>query len=171
MATTQREEHLLDWLRNAHAMEQQAETLLSTMAGRLEHYPALQQRIEQHVDETRSQAERLEDCIERLGGDTSTSKDLAAKAMATMHAMGNAMMSDEVVKGSGFSYAFEHFEIAQYRVLIAAATAAGDDETAAVCAEILEEEQAMADWLADHLEDTVEQFLERSEMEGVSAKR
>jgi len=34
-------EHYHDWLRDAHAMEKQAESMLSKMSGRLEHYPAL----------------------------------------------------------------------------------------------------------------------------------
>jgi ferritin-like metal-binding protein YciE len=42
------EDHLLNWLRDAHAMEKQAETMLSAMAGRLEHYPELKARIEAH---------------------------------------------------------------------------------------------------------------------------
>ena len=32
-------EHLLDWLRDAHAMEQQAEQMLKAQAARIEHYP------------------------------------------------------------------------------------------------------------------------------------
>ena len=32
--TTAAEGHLMDWLRDAHAMEKQAETMLSAVAGR-----------------------------------------------------------------------------------------------------------------------------------------
>ena len=39
MATAR--ENLLDWLRDAHAMEQQAETMLNAQVERLEHYPEL----------------------------------------------------------------------------------------------------------------------------------
>jgi ferritin-like metal-binding protein YciE len=48
-------EHLLDWLRDAHAMEQQAEQMLKAQAGRLEHYPELKARTEQHLQETLGQ--------------------------------------------------------------------------------------------------------------------
>lgn len=44
--------HLVDWLRDAHAMEKQAEKMLKSQAQRLEHYPLLQKRIEEHIDET-----------------------------------------------------------------------------------------------------------------------
>ena len=48
MATPQ--ENLLDWLRDAHAMEQQAEQMLKAQSKRLEHYPQLKARIDQHIE-------------------------------------------------------------------------------------------------------------------------
>jgi len=68
-------DHLMDWLRDAHAAEQQAETMLSGMASRIEHYPDLKARIERHLEETRRQATLVRQCIERRGGSTSTLKD------------------------------------------------------------------------------------------------
>lgn len=59
-------ENLLDWLRDAHAMEQQAETMLKGQASRIEHYPVLKARIEEHIQETIGQRELLEGCIKRL---------------------------------------------------------------------------------------------------------
>lgn len=35
----------IDWVRDAHAMEEQAESMLTRMAERLEHYPVLQQAL------------------------------------------------------------------------------------------------------------------------------
>ncbi len=34
-------EHYHDWLRDAHAMEKQAESMLESMAGRIDNYPDL----------------------------------------------------------------------------------------------------------------------------------
>lgn len=48
-------EHYHDWLRDAHAMEKQAESMLESMAGRIDNYPDLRARIEQHVNETKRQ--------------------------------------------------------------------------------------------------------------------
>ena len=56
---TEIKENLLDWLRDAHAMEQQAEQMLKAQAGRIEHYPKLKARIEEHIQETVGQRERL----------------------------------------------------------------------------------------------------------------
>ncbi|WP_447927955.1 ferritin-like domain-containing protein [Vreelandella sp. EE27] len=162
--------HLLDWLRDAHAMEKQAEQMLSAQARRLESYPELQKRIEQHIDETQGQARKLEHCIGLLDANTSTIKDIGAQMTAFGQAIGGMMAEDEVIKGGIASYAFEHFEIACYKSLIAAADMAGEAEISQICHEILEEEVAMAQWLSKNLEDTTREFLERSDSEGVRSK-
>lgn len=164
-------EHFLDWLRDAHAMEEQAETMLKAMEGRLEHYPELRTRITQHIQETRHQAERLRHCLQDIGGDTSLLKDMTGRFMATMQGFSGAMASDEVVKGVLFSYAFEHMEIAAYRNLIEVAKMLGDIRTAQMCEDILAEEIAMAKWLEEHMGAVVTQFLSRAQTDRRSAKR
>ncbi len=47
-------EHYHDWLRDAHAMEKQAESMLESMASRIDNYPELRARIEQHLNETKT---------------------------------------------------------------------------------------------------------------------
>lgn len=163
-------EHLTDWLRDAHAMEQQAETMLSGMAERLEHYPDLRARITEHLTETRWQRAQLEGCLSRLDSSPSTLKDATGKLMAFGEGAVAMMASDEVVKGAMAGYAFEHIEIASYTVLIKAAEAAGDLQTKAVCEQILKQEVAMADWLMQHLPATTSIFLSRSARPGVEAK-
>lgn len=165
------EDRLMDWLRDAHAMEQQAETMLSAMAGRIEHYPDVKAKLEQHLEETRDQARRLQACIERRGGDTSTMKDLAGKFAAMGQGFGGMFAGDEIIKGSMAGYTFEHMEMAAYRVLIATAEAAGDEETARTCRSILEQEAAMAGWLEEHLPAVTRQYLGRDESPGATAKR
>lgn len=50
MTETKAVENYVDWVRDAHAMEEQAEAMLSRMAERLEHYPELKSRILQHIE-------------------------------------------------------------------------------------------------------------------------
>ncbi|TWG93142.1 MULTISPECIES: ferritin-like domain-containing protein [Luteimonas] len=168
---TDAREHLLDWLRDAHAMEQQAEQMLKAQAARIEHYPELKARIEQHIEETLGQQALLEGCITRLGSSPSRLKDAMGKVAAMGQAIGGMVASDEIVKGSMAGYVFEHMEIASYRTLIAAAEALGDQETRAACERILVEEEAMARWLQDHLPDVTRQFLERADTPGATAKK
>lgn len=168
---TDARDHLLDWLRDAHAMEQQAEQMLKGQAARIEHYPALKARIEQHIEETRGQQALLEGCLERLGTSPSIVKDTMGKVAAMGQAVGGMMSSDEIVKGAMAGYVFEHMEIASYRALIAAAQAVGDTETQRVCEQILPQEEAMAQWLQAHLGEVTQQFLVRDETPGVTARR
>ncbi|MCW0454194.1 ferritin-like domain-containing protein [Xanthomonas sacchari] len=163
-------ERLLKWLQDAYAMEQEANTMLTATAGRLEHYPQLKASIEQHVNETRDQSEQVKRCIEILDGSIPTIKGTVASVMASVHAAGNSMMSDEVAKSLGVSYAFEHMEIASYRSLVIAAKEAGQTEIADICAAILDQEIAMAEWLIEHQEATILAFLKRERTEGETAK-
>lgn len=163
-------EHLVAWLRDAHAMEEQAIEILEKQANRLESYPDMQRRIRQHVEETRRQAERINECIDRVGNGTSATKDLTGKLMGNISAMTNAMSSDEVVKNAIADLAFENFEIASYTSLIAAAEAAGDEQTAQVCRDILREEEEMAAWVKENLPQVTRTYMER-DLADVQAKR
>ena len=168
---TDARDHLIDWLRDAHAMEQQAEQMLSAQKSRLENYPKLRTRIEKHIEETQGQKALLERTLTRLGSEPSTLKDIGGKLMAFGQAVGGMTVSDEVVKGAMTGYVFENVEIAAYTVLIAAAKAAGDVETQKACEEILPQEIAMADWLKEHLPELTQAFLDRAETPGLEAKR
>ncbi|KWV78784.1 hypothetical protein PFLL34_04019 [Pseudomonas fluorescens] len=169
MATPQ--ENLLDWLRDAHAMEQQAEKMLKAQSERLENYPQLKALIDEHIEETLGQQQLIDECLTRLGGSASTLKDVGGKLMAFGQAVGGSLMSDEVIKGAMAGYVFENMEVASYTVLIAAAKAAGDAETQAACEKILPQEVAMAQWLLEHLPELTQAFLQRSEAPDTQAKR
>ncbi|MDJ0036666.1 DUF892 family protein [Pantoea allii] len=164
-------ENYHDWLRDAHAMEKQAESMLSKMAGRLEHYPALEQRLAQHLDETKHQLSLLEQLLERHDIDHSIMKDVMGKMAAMGQAIGGMFTSDEVVKGAMSGYVFENAEIASYTSLIAAAEQVGDSEGVRVLTEIRDQEIAMAEWLFQHLPEVTQQFLQRSAQPGVEAKK
>jgi ferritin-like metal-binding protein YciE len=164
-------EWLVQWIRDAHAMEEQAETMLNGQLSRLENYPELSERIRQHVEETKGQAARLKTCLEAMGEDSSTLKDAGGKLMAWGQSFSGLFAGDEVMKGSLASYTFEHMEIASYTMLIAAAESLGEAEVARACEQNLREEEAMADWLHQHLPGTTEQFLARADTESEEAKR
>jgi ferritin-like metal-binding protein YciE len=163
-------ERLVQWLRDAHAMEEQAEQMLSSQAKRLENYPALRDQIERHLQETRRHAERVQGCIERQGSSKSAIKDMAGKIVAVGQGLSGLFVGDEVVKGSLADYTFEHMEIASYKILIGAAEEVGDSETKRVCQEILREEEAMASWLEQNLPSLTREYLKREQTPGMTAK-
>jgi len=164
-------EHYHDWLRDAHAMEKQAESMLESMASRIDNYLDVRARIEQHITETKHQITLLEEILDRNDISRSMLKDSMSKMMAFGQSMGGMAASDEIVKGSISGYVFEQFEIACYTSLLAAAKKAGDVASVPAIESILAEEQRMADWLIQHIPDTTEQFLLRSDADGVEAKK
>ncbi|EJN08365.1 hypothetical protein PMI40_01327 [Herbaspirillum sp. YR522] len=151
-------------------MEQQAESMLKAQAGRIEHYPDLKARIEQHLQETLGQKQILEDCIARLDSSPSVLKDLSGRIAAFGQAVGGMTQSDEVIKGAMAGYVFENLEIATYTTLIAAARQAGDTQTEQACKEIIEQEKAMSAWLLNQLPLLTQQFLLRDAAPHTQAK-
>lgn len=170
MSTTY-EENYHDWLRDAHAMEKQAETMLDKMSQRLEHYPDLKARIVQHLEETKQQQALLEQILDNHNISHSSMKDVMGKMSAVGQAMGGMFTSDEVVKGAISSYVFEQFEIANYTALIATAKLVGDNEGMRILEQIRDQEIAMAEWAYTHLPNVTEQFLMRSAEPGTEAKK
>jgi ferritin-like metal-binding protein YciE len=170
MSTSAARDNLIAWLRDAHAMEEQAETMLTAQHRRLQTYPELKDRIGEHIEETKQHAALLQSCLDRLGDGRSTVKVMAAKLTAMAQGLSGVFVSDEVVKGSLAGYTFEHMEIASYRILIAAADYVGDEETKAVCQRILDEEIAMATWLEENIGTVTQEYLRRDEND-LEAKR
>jgi Domain of unknown function (DUF892) len=58
--TTSPRDNLIAWLSDAYAMEGQAIQLLERQIGRLEHYPEMRRKLEEHLGQTRGQQAALE---------------------------------------------------------------------------------------------------------------
>jgi ferritin-like metal-binding protein YciE len=149
-------------LRNQHAVEHQAIELLERQVGRLENYPEMRARMQRHIEESREQARRLEELL--AGHDTSHSafKDTMMSIVGNLAAIGHSTASDEVVKNTFANFAFEHYEIASYSSLLTLAELVGDTSAHTALSTSLREEREMAQWIADHLDDTVRRFVDRS---------
>jgi ferritin-like metal-binding protein YciE len=148
-------------LRDAYAMEKQAKDMMSSVASRLEDYPQLRERARKHEVETDDQLQRLERCLEKFGDSPSTLKNLATRTSAAVQGAVHGSVSDEVIKDTLSGYAFEHFEMAAYRQLITMADFLGQPDIADTLKASLREEEAMAHWLDEHMDQTVRQFMER----------
>jgi len=147
------------WLNDAYSMENALIQVLENHAKDAEDHPQVQSGIQEHIQTTRRHAERVEECIQRLGGDTSTLKSGIAKISGTLQGMSTGVAEDELVKNAIADYAAEQFEIASYRALIAAAEELGDQETVRICQENLREDEAMAQWLEQQLPTITQGFL------------
>ncbi len=151
------------WLRDAHAMEEQALGMMRAMAGRLEDYPALLDRMDEHIVETERQARELRHLLQVADEAPSLLQDTLGRVTGTGQAMAGLLATDEVVKGATTAYAFEQMEIAAYRVLISAATLLGDRRAIAIFERNLAEEISMAEWLRGQIDQTTRQFLARAQ--------
>jgi ferritin-like metal-binding protein YciE len=149
-------------LRNAHAMESQAQELMERQIERTDEYPEVQSRLRQHLEETKQQIARLEDCLRLCDESESTLKDTATSLMGNVQAMMNAMAGDEILKNTFANSAFEHFEIAAYKSMLAMCERAGVDISAPL-QQSLREEEAMAQWVDSHVEGITLQYLAKEE--------
>jgi ferritin-like metal-binding protein YciE len=155
-------------LRNAHAMEKQALSIMQPQVNRMESYPEIARRLEDHIHETHGQIERLESIMQELGASSSGLKDVALSVVGSMAAIGHTVAGDEVLKNSLANFAFENYELAAYSSLVTLADAGGYANAKPALQQSLGEEQAMARWLQSHLPEVTLRFLKLRE-EGAQA--
>ena len=157
-------------LQNAHALEKEAIQLMSRQVERFENYPEMSQLLQRHISETEGQIRRLDEMLHTFGEDRSLLKDMATQFMANMAAVAHMPMADEVLKNTFANHAFENFEIASYKSLIAMADVAGHAKFIPALQETLQEEQKTAQLIHDMIEPITKKYLMR-EAQGLKADR
>lgn len=156
-------------LRNAHAMENQALSIMKPQLKRIENYPEVAAKLEQHITETEGQLQRLEEILSGLDEDNSTLKDMALSLTGSMAALGHTVAGDEILKNSFANFAFENFEIAAYKSLLTVAEAGSYAAATTGLQANLAEEVSMARWLDSNIVSVTTRFLELREA-GETAK-
>lgn len=146
-------------LQNAHALENQALALMDRQLDRLRNYPEIAERLRTHRGETEVQIRRLDEILSGLNSSGSGWKDMAMNFMGNMAALGNVMAADEVLRDQLVNYAFENFEVASYRSLIALAEAGDFASATPLLRETLREEEAMAAWVLETLPDITLKYV------------
>ncbi|WP_237232092.1 DUF892 family protein [Sinorhizobium meliloti] len=129
-------------------MEEQTVTILTSQSVRLENYPGLKAR----TTTFRKTAIRSSCLIVVWNGSAvlPLSRISPGGLDPSARASADCSSTTRSSRGSLASYAFEQMEIASYKILIAAAEHAGDQETKRVCDAILQQELTMAQWLDEH---------------------
>ncbi len=151
----------LAWLSDAHAMEEGLVTMLEKQVKETKDKPDMQSKIKEHLKQTKRHAEMMEAAVKRNGGSVSGTKDFMSKLTTSVQGLGMSMFSDAMIKNIHSSYAAEHFEIATYTLIAAAADELDDTETSDACSEILKDEMDMANWLLEQLPMAVGEELEK----------
>lgn len=153
------DENIRNWLRDAHALEEQAETLFSGQAERLKDFPVLSSRFQAEANYIKEHQGLLSVRIQQLGSSTSVIKDTAAKIMAGAQNISGIAVSDEPVKGILAIHTLTQFAIGSYKILMAAAEATTDGETRRICEIILNHTETRAKWIEAELDNVTKSFL------------
>ncbi len=156
-------DEIIDWLREAYAMERGLESALQKHSKNDDLRPEVRNRAAQHLTETQRHAELVKSALQSLGTDTSTLKTGIGVFAQAAKGMGTAFASDERVKDLLDAYSMEHFEIACYTALEVAAQRAGLAQVAEMCRQIIPDEQRMAEALIQSLGSEVSDYLFEAE--------
>jgi len=159
MASDQLRQTFITGLKNAHALEQQALSLMDRQIEHLAHYAEVEERLRTHRGETHTQITRLVTILESLGESPSALKDAALAMTGNMAAIAHVFAPDEIVKNSLANYAFESFEVATYKALIVMAEEGGYGSAIPLLQQTLQEELAMAAFCDEILPQIVRKYL------------
>ena len=143
MADAKLQEKLVEYVQDAHAMEQNVSTMLGSMIATTDD-PEIKRMLEDHKRQTEEHERRLAERMDALGAGTSTIKEVGGIGAALFKGVGDRARSDKHAKNGRDGYVSEHMEIAAYELLERLAKRAGDEETAEVARQNRSEEQAMA---------------------------
>lgn len=155
-------ETVLSWLRDAHAMEAAAVNNLEKNIERFDGYPMVQTKFREDLTFSKQHLQEIEQCLDQMGADRSMLKDMAMKFAGAMQPYLGAMSSDEPVKHLLAANAYEHFEMASYRSLSAAAEMIGDTRLKDICERSLRQKQQMAEWIDAQLPSVTKEYLNRA---------
>ena len=152
-------ERVIEWLRDIHAAEEQAHTLLRKTASQLDGHAGCSAGLDRHGEVSKQQAARLKDCLEDLGEGTSTLKVATGQASALIQTLSGYVVGDEPVKALLAIASFTQMEASSYRILSAGARIAGLDSVTSLCSSHLAEEEDFAQWLEAQTEPLTTAFL------------
>ena len=140
-------EKLVDYIQDAHAMEQNVLRMLDSMIATTTDQETVA-RLQQHRGETERHEQLLRGRLEALGAGAAPIAEATAVAGAMAKGVGDRVRPDKPGKNARDGYITEHTEIAAYELLERLATRAGDPATAQVARTIRQDEEAMAQWIA-----------------------
>jgi ferritin-like metal-binding protein YciE len=151
MTTDDLDEQLNKYLADAHSIEEQALAQLRT-APDIAGDPDLAAVFREHLKETERHERLTRERLEARGGTPSRFKKLVMEVGGKGFILFARSQPDTPGKLTAHAYSYEALEQASYELLIRVARRAGDQETVAMAQEILADEYAMAERLADRFD-------------------
>ena len=154
-------DELAIWLRDAYSMECGLESMLSNQFGSKDDSVVQKARIA-HLLRTRLHIATVEALLKSLGTRTPVI-DSGSIMTDALKMMAESLSHDESIKDLLTCYAMEHFEVACYKTVIAAAKAAHLPYVVKACQEIIADEEKMAENIDAILPSVVESYLVASD--------
>ncbi|HEX2135860.1 MAG TPA: DUF892 family protein [Microvirga sp.] len=130
-------------LQELRSVEEQLVQALPKMAEMASH-PELKQAVQRHLEETRSQRDRLDQILRRCGAEPRAHQDQSMQAIVRESEKWARMVQDPQLRDAGLiasAQRIEHYEIAVYGTLATWAKQLGLDEDERTLHAILEEEK------------------------------
>ena len=149
------QQKLVDYIEDAHAMEQNVSTMLTSMISTTDD-PQIDEMLKHHKEETERQEQRLRERLDALGAGTSTRKQAQTIAAALIKGATDVVRGDQAGKNARDAYTTEHMEIAAYQLLERLAEKASDQQTSEVARQNRAEEEAMS----KKIDESWERFLD-----------
>ena len=140
-------EKLVDYIEDAHAMEQNVHQMLGSMIATTDDDEIVQE-LEHHRMETERHERLLRERLQALGRDASIRKEAQSLAGALLKGVTDQVRGDKAGKNARDGFVTEHMEIAAYELLERLADRAGDAETAEIARRNRADEEAMAQKIA-----------------------
>ena len=143
MADDKLHQKLVDYVQDAHAMEQNVSMMLDSMMTTTDD-PEITEMLRHHKEETERHEQRLAERLDAFGAGTSARKQAQTIATTLMKGAADQVRGDQAGKNARDGFTTEHMEIAAYQLLERLAERAGDSETAEVARQNRADEEAMA---------------------------
>ena len=143
MTDSKLQQKLVDYVEDAHAMEQNVSRMLDSMITTTDD-PEITEILKHHQEETERHEQRLRERLDALGAGPSTRKQAQSIATALMKGAADQVRGDQAGKNARDGFTTEHMEIAAYQLLERLADRAGDTETAEVARQNRADDEAMA---------------------------
>ena len=165
MAENALQQQLVNYLEDAHSLEQHVSRQLDAMIDTTQD-PEMLEHLQHHKEETARHIDLLAERLAAHGAEPSQLKDDANIFSALGKGMIDKARKDNAGKNARDGFIAEHAEIASYELLERVAQRAGDEETADVARRNRADEEAMAEKIAASWDRAVELSLQE---EGVTA--
>jgi ferritin-like metal-binding protein YciE len=141
------QDQLVRHIDEAYAMEQNVARMLDGMISTTDD-PEILDALEHHKLKTQGHADRMRARLEAHDAQPSGARQVGRMLTALAKMPLDMVRGEKAGRNARDGYATEHMEIASYELLRRIAEKAGDEQTARVAQEIIGEEKAMADLIA-----------------------